>query len=121
MVVDKSYFEDEKKQEKQDGVLNSNIACLKDMARFLSEYYHREVDVVSLDDYYFFTIRKGLFRSRKPVGHAKKYDMEFWSDKDEITIYCYNLTVAEFLDEKFGADGYTFKVSDVPPYYGWLG
>ena len=121
MVVDKSYFEEEEEEEKKVGILKSNIACLKDMAWKLSSYYHREVNVVSLDDYYFFTIRKGLFRSRKPVGHAEKFDIEYHSDKDEITIYCYTLDVAEFLDKKFGADGYTFKVSDVPTYFGWLG
>jgi len=113
MVVDKSYLE----ESEEDTVCASNIASLKDMARFLSEHFGRYVEGVLLHQKYIFSYKHGWFKRRKAVGHVKSYDVEHESSKNEITIYCYSLETAELLDKHFGELGYTFCVCEKLDYY----
>jgi len=108
MVIDKSFLEENER--------SSNIQELKAMALLLSKYFHKKVEVVLLKGRYFFTVREGIFKLRTAVGHVEAGDI-MESDDGVLTIFCYDLWVAEILDKDFGERGHTFSICDKVHYY----
>ena len=108
MVIEASFVD-------ENEVLSSNIKDLKAMALVLSKYFHKKVEVVLLKGRYFFTVREGIFKLRTAVGHVDADDVERTSDKGKLTIFCYDMWIAEILDKDFGE--YTFSICEKVHYY----